>query len=422
MLMVSTHMVQNVPLAGSAASVVDEASRRYAGWRVVLACFAMAVYAWGFGFYGHGIYLVELNRAHGWPAVLIAGASTVYYLFSALLVVFVSDAVRTFGPRRFALIGIVFLAVATALLAVIDAPWQLYGAYLLMACGWAAMSAGGITNLLGLWFDRKRGLAISLALTGASFGGVIVVPALVAAIALVGFPRALLAAVGVMLVTLLPLAAATLRAPPAALGHAHDDGQTSQPTWTRARALTSFTFWTASAPFALGLLAQVGFLVHQIAFLDPLVGRAQAGLAVAVTTTMAVIGRLGIGLVVDRLDQRLIAALSLASQAIAFFVMSRATDATTLIAACALFGISVGNLVTLPALIVQREFEPQAFGMLVGLSTAIGQFTFGWGPGLLGLMRDAAGSYTTALLLCMAVDVVAAAIVLLPRFSGSRST
>ncbi len=51
-----------------------------------------------------------------------------------------------------------------------------------------------------------------------------------------------------------------------------------------------------------------------------------------------------------------------------------------LIAACALFGFSVGNLITLPALIVQREFDPRSFGVLVSLITAIDQVTYAFGP------------------------------------------
>ena len=47
-----------------------------------------------------------------------------------------------------------------------------------MALAWATMSLGAINTILGLWFERKRGLAISLALNGASFGGVVIVPAL----------------------------------------------------------------------------------------------------------------------------------------------------------------------------------------------------------------------------------------------------
>ena len=57
----------------------DETSPRYAGWRVVAACFVVAVFCWGFGLYGHGVYLVELQRLHGWPASLIASAPSLYY-------------------------------------------------------------------------------------------------------------------------------------------------------------------------------------------------------------------------------------------------------------------------------------------------------------------------------------------------------
>jgi len=406
------------PRIGTDGGSADETSPRYGGWHVVFACFMVALYAWGFGFYGHGIYLVELQRTHGWPASLIAGASTAYYLFSAALVVFVSDAVRALGPRRFVLAGIAFLAASAALLAVIDAPWQLFAAYLMMSFGWAAMSAGGITNVLGLWFDRRRGLAISLALTGASFGGVIIAPALVFAISIVGFASAIAGGVGIMLLTLVPIALVAIGTPPAAHAADHDDAGhqrstgTSSEAWTRAQALGSLAFWTATAPFALGLMAQVGFLVHQIAFLDPLIGRAQAGIAVAVTTTAAVIGRVGLGLAVDRLDQRRVAAASLASQAVAFLVMSQTTDTALLFIACAVFGFSVGNIVTLPPLILQREFEPGSFGMLVGLSTAIGQFTFSWGPGLLGIIRDVTGTYKAALVLCVLLNLIAACIVL----------
>jgi MFS family permease len=410
----SISVPQQIGTHGGDASTTEEASPRYAGWRVVFACFMVALFAWGFGFYGHGIYLVELQRTHGWPASLIAGASTAYYLFSAMLVVFVSDAVRTLGPRRFVLAGTAFMAASAALLAVINAPWQLFAAYLMMSFGWAAMSAGGITNVLGLWFDRKRGLAISLALSGASFGGVIITPALVFAISIIGFSAAVAGGVGLMLLILLPIVLLTIGAPPTARADAHQAQPTGSPNaaWTRAQALRSLAFWTATAPFALGLMAQVGFLVHQIAFLDPIIGRAQAGIAVAVTTTAAVIGRVGLGLAVDRLDQRRVAAASLASQAVAFLVMSQTTDAAVLFIACAVFGLSVGNIVTLPPLILQREFAPSSFGTLVGLSTAIGQFTFSWGPGLLGLLRDATGDYRSALVLCTVVNLIAAGIVL----------
>jgi cyanate permease len=169
-------------------------------------------------------------------------------------------------------------------------------------------------------------------------------------------------------------------------------------------------------------MAQVGFFVHQIAFLEPAIGRTQAGLTVALLTAMAIVGRLALGASVLRLDLRRVTALSLLSQAAALLAMTQTTNAAALFLACAIFGLSAGNLVSLPALIIQREFEATSFGMLVGLSTAIGQFTYAFGPGLLGIVRDATGGYTAALTLCMMLQLTAAGAIQMSRFSGSRST
>src|SRR5215212_8859085 len=94
------------------AQAAQEGSPRYPGWRVVFVCFWMAVFAWGFGFYGHSVYLAELQRLHGWPAAAIGSASTVYYLTSAVLIAFVSDAIASMGTRRFVLAGVGMLAVS----------------------------------------------------------------------------------------------------------------------------------------------------------------------------------------------------------------------------------------------------------------------------------------------------------------------
>jgi cyanate permease len=110
---------------------------------------------------------------------------------------------------------------------------------------------------------------------------------------------------------------------------------------------------------------------------------------------------------------------SVLSQAAALLVLLLTSDATAAYAACLLFGLSAGNLLTLPALVIQREFAAAAFGMLVGLSWAISQFTYAFGPGVLGVMRDVTGSYNTALAFCIALEVAAAGLILIrPRRAG----
>ncbi|UGV28571.1 MFS transporter [Rhodopseudomonas boonkerdii] len=391
-----------------------ETSIRYEGWRIVGVCFVLATFGWALGFYGQSVYLAELQRVHGWPASIIATATTFFYLVGALMVAFVSEAMRMLGPRNTLLAGVGMLSVATILLGQITAPWQLYAVNVLLAFGWAGTSLGAITNTLGLWFDKKRGMAISLALNGASFGGIVGVPLMVAASNAFGFAGATVAAVAAMLLLLVPVILLFVGHPPHRAGVGHvAAANTPSSTRFRAEAMRNVAFLTVTIAFALGLFAQVGFIVHLISFLDPVIGRERAAAAVSLMTIMAVVGRVLFSTVIDRLNQRLASALSFLSQAVALAIVVNTQSAPLVFVACALFGFSVGNLITLPALIVQREFDPRAFGVLVSLITSVTQVTYAFGPGIVGWLRDISGSYSVPFYSCMALQVIAAMMIMI---------
>ena len=396
---------------------VEESSIRYDGWRVVAVCFLVATFGWGLGFYGQSVYLAELHRLHGWPTSLISSATTFFYLFGALLVAFISEAIRGLGPRNCMIAGVCVMAGATALLGQITSPWQLYAVSALLAMGWAGTSLGMITNTLGLWFDTKRGMAISLALNGASCGGVVGVPLLVAAIGHFGFSGAVVTAAMVMVALLVPVIFFFVGHPPdrerpgaGPSGAAAANGPS--PLQIRSMAFRDVAFLTLTIAFALVLFAQVGFIVHLISFLDPVIGRERAAVAVALLTAMAVVGRLLFSTVIDRLNQRLASALSFASQALALAILINSHNGMLLIAACGLFGFSVGNLITLPALIIQREFAPKSFGVLVSLLTAVTQVTYAFGPGVIGFLRDAFGGYAIPFYVCIGLELGAAMLIM----------
>src|SRR6478736_4888887 len=193
----------------------DEASPRYAGWRVVLACFLLALSIFGFALYGQGVYLVELQRLNGWPASLISGAITLSLLIGNVIVIFTDEIVACLGLKRLVLTGIASLAGSMALLAFASAPWTLYAAFALMSLGWVGMGTVIISAVVGSWFVKRRGLAISLAFLGASSGGVIVAPSLVLLVAHVGFQAAMLTAVTIMLAVLVPVTFAWIGSPSA---------------------------------------------------------------------------------------------------------------------------------------------------------------------------------------------------------------
>jgi predicted MFS family arabinose efflux permease len=401
-------------LDASTHTSIDETSVRYEGWRIVVVCFLLATFGWGLGFYGQSVYVAELHRLHGWPTSLISAGTTFFYLSGAALVAFVSEAIKAFGPRNCMVAGILTMAVAAISIGQVTEPWQLYLANAVLAFGWAGTSLGMITNTLGLWFDRKRGMAISLALNGASFGGIAGVPLMVAAIGYFGFSGAMIASAVVMVLVMVPVILIFVGRPPMHFGAgAVAAADAPSPTQIRARAFRDIGFLSVSTAFALVLFAQVGFIVHLISFLDTVIGRERAAIAVALLTAMAVVGRVLFSFVIDRMNQRLASSLSFVSQAVALLVVINIHNDYALIAACALFGFSVGNLITLPALIVQREFDPRSFGVLVSLITAINQITYAFGPGVIGLLRDLSGGYALPFYGCIALELIAAVLIMI---------
>jgi MFS family permease len=288
------------------------------------------------------------------------------------------------------------------------APWQLYVCGIVMAIGWAATTTTAIAVTLAYWFDRRRGLALSLALNGASAGGFTVTPLLVGLVHRMGLESAVLLLVPAALAILLPMllfGVGRVAAPERATS-AHNSHASGQ-------MLRSLHFWTVALPFAFALAAQVGFIVHQVAYLLPHLGSDGAGVAIAATAIAAAAGRLAFAPAIDRMNQRVASAASFASQAAGLGLMLALPDRPeALYIGSVVFGLSVGNVITLPALIVQREFPPQSFGMAIGLSSMVGQATLAFGPTLLGLARDATGSYDAAVGLCIALQLAGAALVL----------
>ena len=247
----------------TAGYVEAETSEFRAGWSVVLACFCVATFAWGFGFYGQSVFLAELHATRGWPTSLIASATTVNYLTGAVLLTCVHRAIDKLGPRLLLAGGTAIMAVGAIGLSRVQAPWQLYLCSIVMAIGWAGTTTTAIALTLAYWFDRRRGLALSLALTGASAGGFTIAPLLVRLVHRMGLEQAVLLLALGGLAILLPMVLAGVgrvasigpTAPLRQTAHAATDPRTS--FTGQAEALRSLHFWTIALPFALALAAPV---------------------------------------------------------------------------------------------------------------------------------------------------------------------
>jgi MFS family permease len=401
------------------------------GWRVVAAAFVYAVFAWGIGFYGLSVFLHAIHAARGWPVSLISAAITVHYLVSAGLIACLDDAHRRFGLTATTRAGAVALAAGTLAWALAAQPWQLLGAAALTAAGWSATSSAAINAMVAPWFARRRGVALSLAFNGASMGGVVFLPLWTALIGRLGFPDAAAIVAAATLILLWWLAGRYLRPTPGSLGLSADGeapkrrrredatAATAAAPLSRRALLRNRGFLTLSVAFALGLFSQVGLVSQLVSLLAPTLGEDGAAGAVSLTSLCAVAGRLLLGSIVDRFDRRRAATANFALQTLGLTLLLTGSGAVPILAACVLFGLGLGNLVSLPPLIAEREFAPVDLGRVVALVVALNQAVYSFAPAIFGALHDLAGSYAAPLLLAIALHSAAAILVLAGR--GPRS-
>ncbi len=185
------------------------------------------------------------------------------------------------------------------------------------------------------------------------------------------------------------------------------------PARDRAALLRDPRFIGLSAAFAIGLFAQMGLVTHLVSLLAPVLGVQGAGLAVSLVTVFALLGRTVTGWLLPQGEKRRLAAAATFATQVAgsLALMLAGGEAWLLLLGCALFGIGVGNLLSLPPLIVQAEFPPAEVGRVVALMQAINQALYALAPLGFGLMRDMA-STTAAISLALILQAAAGVMVL----------
>ncbi|NOG72127.1 MFS transporter [Roseicella sp. DB1501] len=395
-------------------------ARVFFGWQVVAAAFVIAVCSWGINFYGPSVYLHALHAREGWAPSLISAAITLHFLASGALVTRLPALHRRYGLVAVTRAGMLACAAGALAWGHATAPWHMLPAALLTALGWALTSGVAINAMVAPWFDRRRGAALSMAFNGASLGGVLFTPLWALLIDAFGFAGA---SVGIALLVAAvswPIAGRWLGRVPADLG-LHPDGAASPPPprpaaapagplWRQAR------FRSLSLAFALGLVAQMGLLTTLFSILAPVLGEAGAGIAMSLATACAVIGRTVVGMALPPgLDRRLAGSANFLLQATGCALLAAAPQSgAALLAGVLLFGLGIGNLLSLPPLIAQVEWPAEQVTAVLALLTAVNQGFYAFGPALFGSALEAWGPAAPPGL-ALALQIAAAAVLLTGR-------
>ncbi len=392
------------------------------GPQVVRATFVMAMFGWGFGFYGPSIFLHNVVHRTGWSLILVSAAVTVHYLFGALVVTQLPSLHRRYGVGPTALAGSTCAALGVWGWSIAEFPWQLYVSALMSGAGWVTMGAVAVNAAIAPWYVRNRPMALAKAYNGASIGGVVFSPLWVLLIAQLGFTSAAFF-MGLVMVTVMSLLSTSVfsRTPEQlgqgpdgeGLGSAAPSLAPSQEQAPRGHSLwRDRRFLSLALGMSVGLFAQIGLLAHLFTVLVPAVGAQAAGLAMGFVTACAIAGRMLVAwLLQANADRRIVAALSygvqLAGSMILLCVEER--QSAWILLGVALFGSGIGNATSLPPLIAQEEFSVEEVPRVVALIVAMAQTGYAFAPAMFGYVLSVSlsgspqlGTSTTTFLLTVA--------------------
>jgi MFS family permease len=400
-------------------------SKIFYGWRVVAACFVIACFSWGLGLFGSSVYLQAVTAEHGWSISEVSSAITTFLLISAAGQSALGRSIARHGPRPALLVGTMCMCIGVASIGQVGWPWQLYPCFALLGIGWATLSTTGISASVAPWFERHQGRSITLAIMGASFGAILGVPILLYIVDRLGLRGGLLAASVVAGLVLFPLIGAVLRyRGPEDLGMTRDGGLVGAggaldfakhiATPKNRRRL----LWSATAAFALTLLAQIGFIAHHVALAEQFLGKFGAGVLVSATGAVTLFGRLYLAKIVDGAPVRRLACQAMVAQLAALLAIGLFPSIPTLIVGSLIYGFAIGHVTTLSPIVVRREFGAKAFAGVYGMAATCIQFFSACGPAFIGYLHERLGGYPPVLLVSAGITALGCASL---YFGGERS-
>ena len=372
--------------------------------------------------YSFGIFLSALLEEFHWSRASLSGIFSLYAFAYPAIGWLAGRLTDRWGPRAVISAGGVLLGSAMVGMAFVTRLWQPYVLYGVVAG--IGMSAAYVpcNATIVRWFVMRRGLAVGLAMCGAS-AGTVVLP-LVAQL-LVGSAgwRVGYLVFGVAIAALLLLTAPLMHRDPESLGLSPDGiprprhGSGSDPgAWTLGRAVRSRAFWVLVATFGVTWIPVFIPLVHLVPFARDLgYSPMTAAWLVSSLGAGAVAGRLVMGALSDRVGRVPTLRIALVVQTVACLSFLLTQGFGPLLAAAMLFGYGYASVSTLFPPLVSDFFGRAHAGAIVGAMFAIAGSVAGLGPWLAGTLYDATGGYAATWGLCTVLNAGAVLLLMLAR-------
>jgi MFS family permease len=406
-------------------------SRVFYGWRIVAVCFVTHCLNVGTVFYGFGVFFHPLAMEFGWTRAETSWGFSLAAVLGALYGIALGRVVDEHGPRRVQLLGIVALCLGYIVLSTTRSLAHFYAAMaLLVAVGSAALGPVSSNTAVARWFVANRGRALGVSTAGISMGGVIFVPLTQLFIDRFGWRQAFLALAIVVVAFGAPPVALWMRRSPESMGlrpdgeprrlSEHEIGLVERElerSVVPRDAVRSREFWLIAVAFGLTVSGLSAILLHQIPYLlDQGVSPRIASWVLGGTAAVGVVGKLGFGALIDRLDQRRVILFCFALQAVGVSLLFFTASPIGLALYVVLYGYAMGGNATLQATVIGEAFGRAHYGAIAGRMSPVIVTLQALGVPFLGWIHDRTGSYHAAFFVVIGATLVAAASIAAIRF------
>ena len=386
----------SVPLATAARR-----QRFVRGWVVLTGVFGVMMITSGMVFYALGAFLDAFVDEQGFSTGLASAGVSVFLVASGLCGYYTGGWVNRFDVRWVITAGIALSTAGMALLAQVRSGPQMFVVMTLFGVGFGMCGLVPTTTVVTRWFQRRRSVALSIASTGLSLGGILLLPLLtrrIEADSLVTWaPRFAV----VYCVTLLASTWLFVRAWPHEVGlqpdgaPAADGGENGGPGGPPPgtpfeQAVRSRFFVFTAIGFVLVMGSQIGAIQHIYKLTGDRLGlEAAATGAVSVLAATSVVARICGGIAAIKVSLRRLTMSLMVVQCVGMWLLAEAGSGLAILFGVIVLGSAMGNLLMLHPLILADAFGVRDYPRIYGFGSLLMVIGGAGGPITVGVLRDA---------------------------------
>ena len=385
-------------------------------WLLVLVCAAgIGVGVSALPFYTQGLFIEAWIADFGWTRAQASLGILGSTLALAAVLPFIGSIVDRYGLVTPVMISLLGLSAAYVLLGLfVQSIATFVILAMLQAILGSASSPLAYTRAINTVFNKQRGLALGVALSGAGVAATFGPTLISNAIDAFGWRGAYFAMALFTLVVGAVIVIVLSRLNGAKTPE-NIDTEAASKDFKIAKA--SRTYWTIMAAIFCLSLGLGGLMIHFVPILLDLGLPTSAAVKIAGVIGIAVVlGRLLVGFAVDRIFAPWVA-IAILFTCICGVLALALLGSTVAVPAAFVIGFSVGAEVDLIGYLVARYFGIHAYGQIYSRQYSAFLIATGLSPVILGAVRDATGTYTASLFIAAAFMILSAALFAkLPKF------